>query len=34
MQYKIIFRVDENKNYVYVVGLFHDLEDYESKVID
>ena len=34
MQYKIIFRVDENKNYVYVVGLFHDLEDYGSKVID
>lgn len=30
MKYKIIFRI-ENKT-VYVVGLFHDLEDYPSKV--
>ena len=30
MQYKIVFRVDNDK--VYIVGLFHDLEDYQSKV--
>ena len=30
MQYKIVFRIEEST--VYVVGLFHDLEDYPSKV--
>ena len=30
MQYKIVFRIDDNT--VYVVGLFHDLEDYPTKV--
>ncbi len=32
MQYKIVFRIDEST--VYVVGLFHDLEDYPSKLIE
>lgn len=32
MQYKIVFRIEEST--VYVVGLFHDLEDYPSKVIE
>ena len=32
MQYKIIFRIEEST--VYVVGLFHDLEDYPSKVME
>ncbi|MBQ9199193.1 MAG: type II toxin-antitoxin system RelE/ParE family toxin [Lachnospiraceae bacterium] len=32
MQYKIIFRIEENN--VYIVGLFHDLEDYFSKVTE
>lgn len=30
MQYKMIFRIDNNS--VYIVGLFHDLEDYPSKI--
>ena len=30
MQYKIVFRIEGDT--VYVVGLFHDLEDYPSKV--
>ena len=32
MQYKLIFRIEDNA--VYIVGLFHDLEDYVSKVIE
>ena len=32
MQYKIVFRIEEST--VYVVGLFHDLEDYSSKVME
>ena len=32
MQYKIVFRIEGPT--VYVVGLFHDLEDYPSKVIE
>lgn len=31
MQYKILFRVEDQT--VYIVGLFHDLEDYPSKVV-
>lgn len=30
MHYKLVFRIDTNT--VFVVGLFHDLEDYEAKV--
>ncbi len=30
MQYRLIFRIDDKL--VYVVGLFHDLEDYVQKV--
>ena len=30
VKYKMIFRIEEKT--VYVVGLFHDLEDYASKV--
>ena len=30
MEYKLVFRIDDND--VYVVGLFHDLEDYVPKV--
>ncbi|MBO4911332.1 MAG: type II toxin-antitoxin system RelE/ParE family toxin [Butyrivibrio sp.] len=30
MKYRIIFRISEDT--VYIVGLFHDLEDYKSKV--
>ena len=32
MDYKLIFRIDEKS--VYVVGIFHDLEDYGVKVIE
>jgi hypothetical protein len=32
MQYKLIFRIEDNA--VYIVGMFHDLEDYVSKVIE
>ena len=32
MQYKIVFRIEEST--VYVVGFFHDLEDYPSKVME
>ena len=32
MQYKIVFRIEDDT--VYVVGLFHDLEDYPSKVME
>lgn len=32
MEYKMLFRIDDNK--VYIIGLFHDLEDYVSKVIE
>ena len=32
MEYKIVFRIDDND--VYVVGLFHDLEDYVPKVLE
>ena len=31
MKYKILFRIEDNN--VYVVGLFHVLEDYATKVI-
>lgn len=31
MEYKMVFRIDDRN--VYVVGLFHNLEDYASKVI-
>ena len=30
MDYKLVFRIADSK--VYIVGLFHDLEDYVSKV--
>ena len=30
MDYKMVFRVDEKV--VYIVGLFHDLEDYVPKI--
>lgn len=30
MQYKLVFRVENDC--VYIVGLFHDLEDYPSKI--
>lgn len=30
MSYKTVFRIDENK--VYIVGIFHDLEEYEKKI--
>ena len=32
MEYKMVFRIDDND--VYVVGLFHDLEDYVPKVME
>ena len=32
MNYKLIFRIDEKD--VYVVGMFHDLENYASKVFE
>ena len=32
MEYKMVFRIDDND--VYVVGLFHDLEDYVPKVLE
>ena len=32
MDYKMVFRIDGND--VYVVGLFHDLEDYVPKVTE
>lgn len=32
MQYKMIFRIDQNT--VYIVGVFHDLEDYPAKVTE
>ena len=32
MDYKMVYRIMENT--VYVVGFFHDLEDYSSKVIE
>ena len=31
MQYKLIFRIEGDD--VFIVGLFHNLEDYPSKVI-
>ena len=30
MQYHLVFRVEENS--VYIVGVFHDLENYTGKV--
>lgn len=30
MSYKVVFRIEENK--VYIVGIFHDLEEYEKKI--
>ncbi len=30
MSYKAVFRIDENK--VYIVGIFHDMEEYEKKI--
>lgn len=32
LNYKMVFRIDGNN--VYVVGLFHDLEDYVPKVTE
>ena len=32
MDYKMVFRIDGSD--VYVVGLFHDLEDYVSKTTE
>ncbi|MBR1797611.1 MAG: type II toxin-antitoxin system RelE/ParE family toxin [Clostridiales bacterium] len=32
MDYRIIFRVDGDD--VYIVGLFHDLEDYVNKITE
>ena len=32
MDYKMVFRIDGSD--VYVVGLFHDLEDYVSKATE
>lgn len=32
MSYRVVFRVDKQK--VYIVGIYHDLEDYGNKVID
>lgn len=32
MDYKLIFRIEEKS--VYVVGIFHDLEEYGSKVFE
>ena len=32
MNYKLIFHIDDKV--VYVVGLFHDLEDYPSKIFE
>ena len=31
MNYKVIFRIDSQN--VYIVGIFHDLEDYGKKVL-
>ena len=31
MKYKVIFRIEE-PNMVYVLGLFHDLENYTEKI--
>ena len=31
MQYKVVFRI-EGEN-VYVIGFFHNLEDYPSKIV-
>ncbi|MCR5205989.1 MAG: type II toxin-antitoxin system RelE/ParE family toxin [Lachnospiraceae bacterium] len=31
MSYKIVFRIEDKV--VYVVGVFHDLEDYAKKVL-
>ena len=30
MEYLLIFRIEEN--YVYVLGIFHRLEDYREKI--
>ncbi len=30
MSYKIVFRIEDKS--VYVVGVFHDLEDYSKKI--
>lgn len=32
MDYRMVFRIADND--VYIVGLFHDLEDYVNKVIE
>ncbi len=32
MEYKMVFRIDDND--VYVVGLFHNLEDYVPNVLE
>ena len=32
MQYKIVFRIEDKT--VYVVGMFHDLENHPPKVIE
>lgn len=30
MQYRLVFRIEEND--IYIVGLFHELEDYINKI--
>ncbi len=32
MDYKVVFRFDDDA--VHIVGFFHDLEDYSSKIFD
>jgi len=32
MEYLIIYKVDEKKNTVYVLGVFHSLENYQNKL--
>ena len=31
-QYVILYRVDDEKQTIYVSGIFHDLENYKSKL--
>ena len=32
MSYVLIYRVEEETKTVYVLGIFHDLENYKNKV--
>ena len=32
MNYVVVFRIDEVKKIVYIVGFFHQLENYSKKV--